>query len=477
MAIEPPQGCIPAPYRRRRPDKTVLYGVVQAHFETYLCRCGEGNWDGSAVPAHVEREFRRYLECGILAHGFARARCAECGHDFLVAYSCKGRGVCPSCNTRRMAETAAHLVDHVFPRLPVRQWVLSLPKRLRYFLRHDARTVTAVLKIFLRVVEQVLRERAPGSAPKARLGAVSFVHRFGAALNQHLHFHCCVIDGVFEPGRGDDETVRFREAALSDADTQRVQALVRQRVLRWFVRHGYLEKDDAKEMGQWDNSGGFSVDASVRIEANDRAGLERLLRYCARPPFALERLEAIDAHRLIYRLPKPRPDGSTELLLSPLELIQRLAALIPPPRGHRHRYHGVLAPNATLRTAVTALARDASNGIQEQPGQEKEATEDVVESLLRSPARYLWAMLLARIYESAPLACPHCGADMRIIAFVTDGVSVRRILNHIGEPAQPPRIAPARGPPAWEAEAEPLRLPDPIAQPEPDFQFDQTVSW
>jgi hypothetical protein len=69
MAVEPPQGCIPAPYRRRRPDKTVLYRVVQAHFETYLCRCGEGNWDGSAVPAHVEREFRRYLDCGILARG------------------------------------------------------------------------------------------------------------------------------------------------------------------------------------------------------------------------------------------------------------------------------------------------------------------------------------------------------------------------------------------------------------------------
>ena len=103
---------------------------------------------------------------------------------------------------------------------------------------------------------------------------MSFVHRFGAALNQHLHFHCCVIDGVFEPGRGDDETVRFREAALSDADTQRVQALVRQRVLRWFVRHGYLEKDDAKDMAQWRNGGGFSVDASVRIEVDDRARLE-----------------------------------------------------------------------------------------------------------------------------------------------------------------------------------------------------------
>ncbi len=84
---------------------------------------------------------------------------------------------------------------------------------------------------------------------------------------------------------------------------------------------------------------------------------------------------------------------------------------------------------------------------------------------------------MARIYESAPLTCPHCGADMRIIAFITDGVSVGRILEHIGEPAQPPRIEPARGPPAWEEQAEPLPLSDPIAQSELDFQFDPSVSW
>jgi hypothetical protein len=108
-------------------------------------------------------------------------------------------------------------------------------------------------------------------------------------------------------------------------------------------------------------------------------------------------------------------------------MADRLAALIPPPHTHRHRYHGVLASNATLRAAVTALAWAASKGAQQQAGQEKEGAEDAVEALWRSPARYLWAMLLARIYESAPLACPQCGADMRIIAFVTDGVSVRRV--------------------------------------------------
>jgi hypothetical protein len=85
------------PYRRRRPERTLLYRTVQTHFETWLAlRRGEFD-DADVVPGYVEREFRRYLECGILAHGFARARCAQCGHDFLIGFSCKGRGVCPSC--------------------------------------------------------------------------------------------------------------------------------------------------------------------------------------------------------------------------------------------------------------------------------------------------------------------------------------------------------------------------------------------
>jgi hypothetical protein len=83
------------------------------------------------VPGYVEEELRGYLECGILCFGFARALCTGCGQAFVVAFSCKGRGVCPSCNGRHMAQTAAHLVDHVIPPVPVRQWVISVPKRRR----------------------------------------------------------------------------------------------------------------------------------------------------------------------------------------------------------------------------------------------------------------------------------------------------------------------------------------------------------
>ena len=94
-AVDAPAAC--AVYRRRRPERTPLYQSVQGHLETYLALAREGHTDEDGVPQYVEREFRRYLECGILAHGFARARCGACGHDFLIAFSCKGRAVCPSC--------------------------------------------------------------------------------------------------------------------------------------------------------------------------------------------------------------------------------------------------------------------------------------------------------------------------------------------------------------------------------------------
>jgi hypothetical protein len=352
------RGCVPAPYRPRRPADTVLYRTVQNHLETFLALCHD-DWQEASASPHAERELRRYLECGILAYGFARARCVECGHDFLVGFSCKGRGICPSCNTRRMVETAAHLVDHILPRLPVRQWVLSLPKRLRYHLQRDHEALNSALRIYLSQIERHLRARCPEAGEDARIGAVAFIHRFGASLNPPIHFHVCVLDGLFEPaGEGG---VRFTEVDdLDSEDAEVIQAQVRRRILRAYQRRGLLDRADREEMEHWEHGGGFSLDASVRIEAHDQLGLERLLRYCARPPFAAERLEELDAQRLIYQLPKPGPDGRTQIILSPLELIGRIAALVPPPRQHRHRYYGVLAPNSPLRAAVTTLAPQAS---------------------------------------------------------------------------------------------------------------------
>ena len=111
----PSAGAHAQPYRRRRPETTTLHRIIREHLETYLALADEADPMGDGVPDHVEKEFRSYLKCGILAHGFARARCSRCGYDFLVAFSCKGRGACPSCNAKPMAEPAARLADHLTP--------------------------------------------------------------------------------------------------------------------------------------------------------------------------------------------------------------------------------------------------------------------------------------------------------------------------------------------------------------------------
>ena len=96
-----------------------------------------------------------------------------------------------------MVETAAHLADHVIPRLPVRQWVLSVPKRLRYYLERDPAIQNAALHILLNAIQRTLRRCSSGTSAASHIGAVVFIHRFGALLNAHLHFHCVVVDGVF----------------------------------------------------------------------------------------------------------------------------------------------------------------------------------------------------------------------------------------------------------------------------------------
>lgn len=222
----------------------------------------------------------------------------------------------------------------------------------------------------------------------------------------------------------------------------------------------------------------------------------------------MERLRKEGA-ALVYRCAKQRSEPVSdkrsakvdELHLTPLELIDRIAALVPPPRTHRHRYFGVLAPNSPLRSAVTALAqgaavpRAAAQAVQATAGEgalaalppgnvlptHAEPREPVPS---KRPAHYLWVVLIARIYEVFPLLCPMCGGPMRLIAFITEGVQIRRVLDHIGANSEPPRISPARGPPLWGDDCdaqmdEGVHIEpdwDLAEQPAPDFAIDQRIN-
>jgi hypothetical protein len=548
-------------YTRRRPEESVLYGVVREEIETFLLRARERE---RPAPRFVERELRTYLECGILAHGFVRVRCDACGCDRLVAFSCKGRGFCPSCGGRRMADTAAHLVDRVFPETPVRQWVLSLPFALRYRLGYDARLTEDVLQLFVRAIFASLRRRArrKWGVHRAQCGAVTFVQRFGDALNLNVHFHSLVIDGVY--GGDDKEALRFYALPPpTDAEVGRVAGRVARRLARLLERRGLgpgadpaeadslperqpllaalyaasvqgrvatgpragrrvlrlgdrIEAEDLpfSEGERCASVAGVSLHANVAVPARDRARLERLCRYTARPPVATERLSRLPDGRLLYRLRRRWRDGTTHLVFAPLELVEKLAALIPPPRFHLVRYHGVLAPRARSRRRVVPggaspspeadLQRCASHGA--RPGEAAGAATQVPRGggrvgaqpmatpLQASSAsrlgdgsasphaanvgpetvasrsgqeaggppprsrRYTWAELMRRVFALDVLECPRCGGPMRILAEIHPPDATRAILEWLK--------LPSRAPPTTAAvpEAEPLA--------HPDFEFD-----
>jgi len=399
-----------ATYVRRRPEDTVLHRVVREHLETFLAET-RVRGGGQGLPQFVERELRDFLSCGVLRHGFARFRCSDCAREILVAFSCKGRGFCPSCCGRRMAELAAHLVDGVLGGLPVRQWVLTLPYRLRYALAWDHRLCRAALAVFLRAVLGFERRRARRRGIKDGVGgAVTAIQRVGSALNTNIHFHTLAAQGVFFESA--DGARHFAPApAPTDRDVTRLLASVRRRIVRLVARHGIDLDNPSAEVDHSDERQfdfpayaqiqgaavvgrvatgpragaapmrlgraavpaepaaddplhahltGFDLHAGVAVPAGDRDRLEHLCRYVLRPPLAQQSLTLTPEGNVILRLRRPWRDGTRAIRFEPSELLERLAAMVPKPRVNLLIYHGAFAPHAHRRAEAVRRALEGS---------------------------------------------------------------------------------------------------------------------
>ena len=433
---------------------------------------------GASLPEFVKAEFDAFLQCGILAHGFLRLRCAECTHEKLVAFSCKRRGFCPSCGARRMAETAAHLVDHVIPAVPVRQWVLSLPIPLRLLFAAQPQLLAPLLRVIHRILAAFLTKRAGLKRRQADTGAVTLIQRFGSAANLNIHLHCLVLDGVY---RNCDGVPVFHEVAAPTAEE--LQALLLKiitRIMRLLTRQGFLiEEQGMTYLAEVDkdpvltplqtasctyrialgpragqkvlslqsllsaakpsapdlraNAHGFSLHAAVRWDADQRADLEHLCRYITRPAIANERLKRNRTGQVVLQLKSAYKDGTTHIVMAPLEFMQRLAALVPRPRLHLIRFHGVLAPNAKWRSKII-------------PSPPEPATEPSCDDAHAqgAPARMSWARLLKRVFDIDIEQCPNCGGALKIITAIEDPPVIIKILTHLGLPTRAPPRSPAQ---------------------------------
>ena len=143
-------------YQRRRPEETLLYKTLAEHLGSFLANLEE---EGKSLPKHVEKELRAYLECEVLAYGFVRVKCEDCKSELLVAFSCKKRGFCPSCGGKKVAETAAYLVDKIIPSVRIRQYVLSVPIPLRYWMARGKKLLAGVHKIFANETQKFLHKK------------------------------------------------------------------------------------------------------------------------------------------------------------------------------------------------------------------------------------------------------------------------------------------------------------------------------
>ncbi len=476
-----------ATYEPRDPSHTVLYTVIADHLETFLASL-DADPDATGLPAYVEREFYDYLRCGILAHGFLRLGCDTCPKELLLPFSCKRRGFCPSCAGRRMAQTAAHLVECVIPWVPTRQWVVSVPVPLRYWMA-SSQDLTAKVHTIIRTTigQYYVNQAVTRGVPRDQVqpGSVTFIQRFGSALNLNLHFHCVFLEGVYLDRTDQGLKPRFLTGdPPSEADVADVLQKISHRVIRKLRQLGYLEAggdatvatgydplvEDApalartlaasvqQRMAFGERAGqhvrrigsgfghegehpaltgprcarvhGFSLHANTAIPAHRRDQLERLMRYTGRGAVALERLEQDTHGDLLYPFTHPWSDGTTGIRLSPLELLEKLAALVPLPRVHLVRYAGCLAPHSTLRAAIIPTRR--------QQGVDGEETTT-------GTPYWSWARLLGRVFGLDMRTCPFCRrGTLRIIAVITQEAVITRILRHLQLASVPPPIAPAR---------------------------------
>jgi ribosomal protein S27E len=379
---------------------------VEDYFETFVRIYDEhfprqyGFW-----RPYVEQVIHRYLDCGDPHNGFARVKCKDCGHEYLLAYSCKRRHFCPSCHQKRVVEFGEWLCMDVLKKIPHRHFVLSIPKILRRYFLYDRRLLADLSRCAWEFLKVFLQEAVPENDPIP--GAVIAMQTFGDFLGFNPHCHILVTDGCFYGNRG-----MFRVA--TPLELKKLEAIFQHKVLRMLVSKRKISEEMIRMLSTWRHSG-FNVFCGNRISPADDTAMENLARYIIRASFSQERMQYLDKEGTVVYTSK---DGRTNKCFPALEWLAAMSSHIPNRGEQMVRYYGYYS--------------NASRG-----KRRKEGNDDAVPFIIESQEnnkifRRNWARLIQKIYEVDPLVCPKCQGAMRIISSIEDPSVIRDILKHLG---------------------------------------------
>jgi hypothetical protein len=401
----------PAQYRPRHPEKTAFYRLFQDHFDSYV-RAYEERFEPRSGPLRpvVVRSVEEFLRCGRLQGGFARIRCPKCHAEHFLAFSCRTRNFCSSCQAKRSVLFAEKLTSEILAPVPHRHWTFSIPRVLRGLIERDRRLLgllsqtayAAILKTF-----QAFFDRSD-----VRPGCVISLQTYGGyGANFNPHAHALVSDGVLTP---DGEFL-----PLPAPDPAAVMEVFRRLFVERLHRAERLSESFMHNLLSWAHPG-FSVFAGPAVDGGALTSLESQGRYITRPALAMDALAKVDDGTLSLETPPDPRTGATRVVLNHLEWIHRITAHIPDPGRHCQRFYGAYSNRGRISVAPAEDKNAASPSA-------KHGEQDI--SDFSREARSTWARLIKKIFEADPLLCP-CGGRMRIVSFITDPRVVDRILRH-----------------------------------------------
>lgn len=411
-------------YRPRNPRATKLYQIVSRNIDEFL----------EVYPKRFEEKYghlrpevvqtlQSYLRCGILSYGFARVRCEECHHEYLLSFSCKGRYFCPSCHQRRVQEFSLFLTEHILEKVAHRQIVFSLPKMIRKYFMYNRRLLPKLSHCGWETIVEMFRSSLGRSDVVP--GMVMDIQTYGGLANWNPHLHALCTDGCF------DSEGNFYP--LPRISTQRLEKVFAAKVLTMLVKEKLFPQKMAQKILSWKHTG-FSVHAEVRIEVDDKDGLRALAEYIVRSP-ATERKMVLspDGDKVIYHDKFNPARGRNFEVFDTLEFLAALSSHIPAKYKKMVLYYGWYSQPARRKRKRDGRLNAGNPVFFHQ-------IEDDNRAL-----RYRWSQLIKKVYAD-PLICPACGGRMRIIAFIQDKAVIARILKHLG--IQDELEAHAHSPPA-----------------------------
>jgi hypothetical protein len=406
----------------------------------------------------------------------------------FVAFSCRRRCLCASCHQKRSLIFADHVAYEICAPVPHRQYVFTIPKRLRIFFRFDRRLLGGLMRLAWETISQAYREAL--GRDDVVPGMIAGIQTFGALAHFNPHVHTIATDGVFanlpspppaQRNSGGEGRVRGLSQFICapPLDMDKVRRLWEERVFHLLLEAGKIDLALVEQIRGWRHSG-FSVDGSVRLVAGDTAGLYRLAQYMARCPFSLARIAKVtDSGQVIYRAEKPecRPfpkPASRDLfggvprnfqIFDAIDFLAEVTQHIPDKGEHLVRYYGWYSHRRRgLRSGSGSFSCRAptSDSPKNDNGKKRcltpSASGDVYidrhllqaakTDATRRQARS-WAALIQRVWEVDPLKCSKCGGQMRIVSFIEARQEevIRRILQHCGLWQGPPRRLPPPRPP------------------------------